>query len=447
MDDERQNNEESLNMDDLANRESNEEPQEILKVDENETPLEQEQTAIDDEPTTNIQPIKKRKRVGLWVGGVILLICISMVGGIFLSSIIPGLKTNQWLQSIQPTATTSAIPQNTAQPTWDPQKELVLGGQPFAIGQNTLVDISKNMMPSIVPVHNKAVRRRNGVEQTADQGVGTGIIITTDGYIVTNYHVVENADALTVELKEGTEVAATLIGADARKDLAVIKIESKDLIPAPLGNSTEVKVGETAIAFGNPLGLGIAPSLGIISKIHQNLQLDDSGRGMSLIQTSAPINPGNSGGALVNIKGQVIGINTLKITFAGYDASGSPISAEGIGFAIPINEVKPIVEEIIKQGHVERAWMGIEAREVTEYDDLQKGILIRGVVTQSPAQKAGLQAGDIIVGYNDIKINVFEDLTNALDQSKVGQSVTIKVYRPSMKKEIEFMLTLAQYVG
>ena len=209
--------------------------------------------------------------------------------------------------------------------------------------ENPIVQIAQEVGPAVVGVAISQNGTQNG-PLTDDQvsGYGTGIILSEDGYIVTNNHVISGASAVKVSLMDGTEYSAAIVGADATTDLAVIKVDATGLTAAAFGSSDTLLVGETVVAIGNPLGSDLAGSVtsGIVSAV--NREISTNGYSQRYIQTDAAINPGNSGGALVNINGEVIGINTLKSYLAGYDDYGVPIGTEGIGFAIPINTAKPI---------------------------------------------------------------------------------------------------------
>jgi serine protease Do len=302
---------------------------------------------------------------------------------------------------------------------------------------NPVVDIAEKVGPAVVGITNKSVVIYqdffwgNQIERE-QEGYGSGIIISKDGYIVTNSHVVSGAKELYVILQGGKKVKAELVGSDPRSDVAVVKIDHPDLVVAKLGDSDKIKQGELAVAIGNPLGHELAGTVtvGYISAVNRKLQVQD--KILHLIQTDAAINPGNSGGALVNVKGEVIGMNTVKITQStGY-------GAEGLGFAIPSNDFKKIVEEIVKYGEVERPWLGIRGGDMTAQlgkelgypenapDD---GVFVSEVYIDGPAGKAGLLPRDIIIEFDDKKIQKFEQVVDIISQHKVGDIVNIKVWR------------------
>ncbi|MBQ8526427.1 MAG: trypsin-like peptidase domain-containing protein [Clostridia bacterium] len=269
-----------------------------------------------------------------------------------------------------------------------------------------------------------------------EQGSGSGVIISADGYIVTNNHVIEGATEIGIILSNGEQYNAKLVGTDSRTDLAVVKIEASDLTYAKLGTSSELRVGDTAIAIGNPLGQEFAGTTtqGIISGLNRSVTIDN--KTLNLIQTDAAINPGNSGGALVNNKGQVIGINTAKISSSQY---------EGLGFAIPIDDAKPIVEDLIANGYVKgRPVIGIGGRAVTERDaqayDMKVGVYVVSMTADSPAYMAGIKIGDIITECQGSKIETVDDLNEIKNKHKVGDTLNLKVYRQGKTIDIKLIL-------
>jgi serine protease Do len=251
------------------------------------------------------------------------------------------------------------------------------------------------------------------------EGVGSGIVFSKDGYIITNNHVAGNATDLKVTLNNGKEYPAKLIGADENTDIAVIKIESKDLTPAVFTSIESIKVGELAIAVGSPFGLEQSVTVGVVSAVGRDVPVSSESLPMvDLIQTDASINPGNSGGALVNSAGQVIGVNTMI-----YSTSGS---SAGIGFAIPSNTAVNIATQIIKYGAAKIPFIGIE---MGNNSSGIAGVLIKNVVTGKPAELAGLKAGDIITEIDGAVIDSPYQLLAQLLRHNVGDSVSIKYYR------------------
>ncbi len=275
----------------------------------------------------------------------------------------------------------------------------------------------------------------NSGSQEQLQGTGSGVIISQDGYIVTNNHVVNGADDVTVTLSTGEEVPAKVVGADAQSDLAVLKIEKTGLNSIKFGDSDSLKVGEPVVAIGNPMGEDLAGTVthGIISGKNRVIEID--GYTFKVLQTDAAINPGNSGGALVNAKGELIGINNAKSS-----------AAEGIGFAIPINVAKPIIEQLIQNGGISRPMLGVSTIDITqEYSSFYQipvGVGINGLANNGPADKAGIRKGDIIVEFDNKAVKTLQDIRDILNTHKVGDTVPVKVYRDSDKKEITLNLTL-----
>ena len=270
----------------------------------------------------------------------------------------------------------------------------------------------------------------------SSSSVGSGIIMSSDGYIITNNHVIENATTIQVTLDNGKSYDARLIGSDSRTDLAVIKINAPNLSVAEFGDSDKLEQGDPAIAIGNPAGLQLQNTVtfGIISAINRDIIVED--REMTLIQTDASINPGNSGGPLVNEFGQVVGINTVKVGISYY---------EGLGFAIPINTAKPIIDELISHGYIKgRPSIGISGTAISERDaayfGLPSGMYIEYVHPNSDAFKKGIRRGDVITKINGKKIASTAEIKEVRDGLKAGDSITLTVYRNSEEVEIKVAL-------
>ena len=286
-----------------------------------------------------------------------------------------------------------------------------------------VVPIAEKVSPSIVAISLKTRSRDFFGRVYEGQGTGSGIIIDKQGHIITNNHVVEGANDIIVILHDGKELEATLIGRDSQTDLAVIKVDADNLTVAELGDSSALKVGELAVAIGSPMGTEYAGSVtaGIISGLNRTVSIGDDS--IKLIQTDAAINPGNSGGALVNSEGKVIGINTIKF---------AETRVEGMGFAIPINEAKPIIEDLINNKKVLRPYLGIQgitiSKEEAEEYKLTQGVYVRVVIPGSGADAAGVRRGDIITKIDDKKVLTIEDLIAEIQKHKVGDTVKIEVY-------------------
>lgn len=270
------------------------------------------------------------------------------------------------------------------------------------------------------------------VSQTASSG--TGFIISADGYVVTNYHVVQGASTLKVITSDGKEYDAKLVGYEASNDIAVLKIEGQDLPCTVLGNSDPLVVGSQVAAIGNPLGeLTSTLTMGYISA--KNRVVTTDGTALNMMQTDAAINSGNSGGPLFNMRGEVVGITTAK--YSGTSNSGATI--EGIGFAIPIDDVRPLIDDIIEFGHVKTGYLGVVVQDVPAEDSqkygLPMGALILEVTEGSCAMRAGLQPGDIIVDIGGNTVSSIADLTKVLRLYEAGQEATITVYRAGARVE------------
>ncbi|MTK13427.1 MAG: trypsin-like serine protease, partial [Clostridiaceae bacterium] len=295
--------------------------------------------------------------------------------------------------------------------------------------KTNITKVAETVSPAVVGISNKA----EGYFGVQDVGSGSGIIFDPNGYIVTNNHVIEGATKITVKLSSGKTLPATLIGTDPRSDLAVIKVDAQNLPVAKFGDSSKVKVGDTAIAIGNPLGEEFSGSVtaGIISALNRKIQY--GGAIYKVLQTDAAINPGNSGGPLCNEAGEVIGINSLKI--------GAEANAEGMGFSIGINEAKDIIKSLMDYGKVSRPSLGIYGQGVVSEKNNIQGVYIREVVQGSGASAAGIKPTDIIIELDKKKITKVEDLSDVLDKHKVGDTIQCKIWRNG--KTIEINITLS----
>ena len=294
-----------------------------------------------------------------------------------------------------------------------------------------LQQIYEQNIPSVVSI---ACQTRTG------SGSGTGVVLSADGYIVTNAHVVENAVHITVLLTDGRELEAQLVGSDSISDLAVLRVDATDLIPAQFGDSTVLRVGDSVAAIGDPLGVSLRGTLtnGIVSAINRDVNV--SGRTMTLIQTNAAINSGNSGGPLINCYGQVIGIITLKI-----GDSASSAGVEGIGFAIPSSTAREIVNQLMEQGYVSgRPSLGLTGMALSSfyqsYFHLPSGYYIEEVMEGSPAQQVGIQPGDVLVSVNGTQVSTGDDIVAALYGFAVGDEVTIIISRNSRHYQVALEL-------
>ena len=311
----------------------------------------------------------------------------------------------------------------------------------------TGIAVAKKILPSIVGI--KVEYPVNSIfltQQTTASAEGSGIILSEDGYIVTNNHVVNSSSSSTTYslgeasrvvvylYNDETEYEAKVVGTDTETDLAVIKIEKTGLTAAELGDSDRVLVGEYSMAAGNPLGMQSTVTVGAISAVNREVT-DSDGKTFTLIQTDAAINSGNSGGALVNSKGQVIGINTLKVSATG---------VEGMGFAIPINSAKPIYEQLIQYNKVKRPYIGISGRDLdsktASRNNLVEGIYVVSVEEYSAAEEAGIKAGDVIVKADGQEVKTMTELNTVKNKHSIGDEMTITINRKGQEKELKLTL-------
>lgn len=288
--------------------------------------------------------------------------------------------------------------------------------------------------------------------QYTSEGNGSGVIISEDGYILTNNHVIDGANKILVRLRDGKEYDATLIGKDSKTDTAVIKIDETGLKYAILGDSTSLEVGDLAVVIGNPLGkLGGTVTSGIISALEREIEID--GKTMNLIQTDAGVNPGNSGGGLFNANGELVGIVTAK---------SSGIDVENLGFAIPVNDIKAVVDDLVEHGYAtNRAFLGVSMRDTSYstsnpyggygglfsmfYSQMQYGAYVDSVIEDSPAEKGGIKAGDIIVSVDGNVVSTAAEVTSAITNCDVGAEIEIGIIRENRTKTIK--VTLEEYKG
>lgn len=297
-------------------------------------------------------------------------------------------------------------------------------------GQMAIPDIYDKVSPAVVSIISTSKANGSYLQSSTATSSGSGVILTSDGYIVTNNHVIDGAAIITVKTTANQTFDAQVVGKDERTDLAVLKVESdKELPYAELGDSSSLRVGDMALAIGNPLQEALASTLtvGYISAINRTMVID--GRQMTMLQTDAAINPGNSGGALINVYGQVIGINTAKST--GYDV-------EGLGFAIPINEAIPVIESIIEHGYVTgRPVVGLTGMDVTEQiakaNNLPIGVYVRQVTEGGAADLGGIKAGDVILKFDGKEVKSIDEINSIRDDHKAGDKIEIEVSRNGEK--------------
>jgi Trypsin-like serine proteases, typically periplasmic, contain C-terminal PDZ domain len=370
-----------------------------------------------------VEPKRKKRRGLRMLGRIAGILVLTMVGGAIGSAATYSfMKTNNVAATKQ---ITSYIPQSFTSSTPDAM---------------SAADAFNKVAPAVVIVSTKG-SSNSGFMNGEVEGMGSGFIINEEGYILTNYHVIANAKEITVTLSNNTEVSATVVNYDQDRDVAMLKLKDGTKVPAvaELGDSDEVYPGAEVIAIGTPLSKNFAQTLtkGVISG--SNRTIDDSGKSVDFIQTDAAINPGNSGGPLVNAKGQVIGINSMKI---GSDASGSSTPVEGIGFAIPINEVKNKIDALSKP----ILNLGIQIREIDSATakkyDLVEGIYVSSVEEYSPAEKGGLKIGDIIVKCDGKEARTFDELKTIKESKNAGDTMKIEVIRD--KKTIDLSVVLEE---
>ena len=312
------------------------------------------------------------------------------------------------------------------------------------------IDTSKQMTPAEVYAQNvnSTVGIRTSITtnywgyQTQSAAAGSGFILSADGYVLTNYHVVENSDSITVSLYNGEEYDATLVGCDQSNDIAVLKIDAEGLTPVVLGDSDNLNVGDQVVAIGNPLGeLTFSLTTGAVSALNREVTLS-SNVTMDLIQTDCAINSGNSGGALFNLYGEVIGITNAKYSSS---SSGSEASIDNIGFAIPMNHVKNIVKSIIETGSITKPYIGVTVTAVSSEAQaygLPTGAAVRSVEEDSPAAKGGLEANDIITEVNGTAITSSSDLVSYVGEQASGDELKLKVYRQG--KTLDITVTIGE---
>lgn len=390
-----------------------------------------------DTPKKSYSGLGKSFFIPFFSGVLGTILVIAIVFGI------PSIKNSILNTSSTKTEETSALPTSTS--NTGTVKTVSLSDY-----SDTAIYSANKVLPSIVGITVEYTVTSNfmqGMSQLA-QAQGSGIIISKDGYILTNNHIINSTDSSTYyEVSKATKVyvylyndttpyEAKIIGTDEQTDLAVIKIEKDDLTPAELGDSNSVKIGEFAMAIGNPLGMQSSVTSGIISAVNRTVT-GENGTTYTLIQTDAAINSGNSGGALVNSEGKVIGINTLKLSGTGI---------EGMGFAIPINDTIDIYKQLIEHGKVLRPYIGIEGIDVTqsiaERYNLTEGIYIKAIQNSSPASETDLKAGDIIVKADGTSIKTMDELNKIKNNKNIGDNLELEVIRSG--KNVKVTIKLAE---
>lgn len=331
---------------------------------------------------------------------------------------------------------------------------------PTAATQNSYADVVARVAPAVVTVRSE--RRSRAAQQhpfmddpmfreffgqrmpnmpqtpRREEGLGSGVVVTPDGYILTNHHVVDGADEIRVEMSDRRVLTAKIVGSDPPSDLAVLKIEATNLPVLPLGDSDKVRVGDIALAVGNPLGIGQTVTSGIISAKERTTSGVGDGSFANFIQTDAPINRGNSGGALVNTNGELIGINSQILSPTG--------GSIGIGFAIPSNMAKGVMDQLVKGGKVRRGQLGVQIQEVTsdiaaslELKEV-RGVIVGAVTPGSAGERAGLKQGDVITSVNGTAVNDVNSLRNRIASTAPGTEVTLTVVRDGREQQMRATL-------
>jgi len=299
----------------------------------------------------------------------------------------------------------------------------------MAYDESSVLEVVEKVSQSVVNINTVRLLHDFYYQVVPVQGMGSGVIIDSKGFAVTNNHVIAGAEKIDATLASGEVLAGKLVGTCASDDVAVIKVKGENLPKAELGNSDELRVGQTVFAIGNPFGLAGGPTVtkGVISAVKRSIR-SEKGLIENLVQTDASINPGNSGGPLVDIHGRVVALNTAIVPFA-----------QGIGFAIPVNSVKRCASDIITHGRVIRPWLGVSGLNVTQeiasYYNLavDKGALITEVWSDSPAEKAGMERGDIIIGFGDKAVNSVDDLVKEIQKRKIGEKARVLLLRDGQK--------------
>ena len=313
--------------------------------------------------------------------------------------------------------------------------QLPAGPTPLVSEESTIIKVVERVRPAVVNIDTVAqVQTVFGV--FPQQGAGSGVIVSPNGYILTNNHVVENAQQIKVTLLSGKSYAGKIVGTDRFSDLAVIKVDAPESLPAAqLGQASSLRVGQMAVAIGNPFGLGHTVTVGVVSALNRSIQVP----GLvieNLIQTDAAINPGNSGGALADSAGAVIGINTAIVQ-----------QAQGIGFAIPIDTARAIMDQLISRGHVTRPFVGIvwggdvDANIARQYNlPVDRGIIVREVEANGPAARAGIRPGDIVISVDGSPVNNWNDFIRQLFTKRPGQRVRIGIVRDGSRRTVDVTL-------
>lgn len=342
-------------------------------------------------------------------------------------------------QEATPTPESTAVPETTERP----MPELDGVAPSVADSSNPLPDVIEQVSPGVVGIVNYAYSDR--YQQNLESASGSGFIISADGYIITNSHVVEDAVQIGVLFVDGEEVTAELVGFDKTSDIAVLKVDKTGLTALKLGDSDSLRVGEFVVTIGDPTGRELAgtATFGIVSATKRSVNID--GITNDYIQTDAAVNPGNSGGPLLNTAGEVVGITSAKTVTASYDEYGNAISAEGLGFALPINDAMNIVTQLITTGEVKRPGLGISVLAIDEmtaaYYKIPQGVLVYTIVKDGPAHLAGFEINDIIIECDGVKVTDQDEFVSRVKGMTVGDTVEFVVWRYGTEVTITLKLT------
>ena len=353
------------------------------------------------------------KAIFITLALIVALVAIPITGCVTLTGTTP----------TTPAATPTTTATTAINPTWTPPKTSNVNQE-----LPDIADVVAAVKPAVVAINTQSISYDFFNRAYTEQGAGSGWIIDKSGIIVTNNHVVEGAQTVTVTTWDGTTYDADVskIATDPLNDIAIIKIDAQNLPTVKIGDSSQMRVGDWVIAIGNALGQGIRASEGIISLTDVSLEIEQGQTLYGLIETTAAINPGNSGGPLVNLAGEIIGITNAKIADVG---------VEGMGYAIATNTASPIIQELINKGYITRPWLGVGLYTIDELAiqqlnlSVDKGVLLTQVVAGGPADKAGLKQWDVVVSLGGQEVDTVEEFTKVLHASTIGQPLEIKYWR------------------
>jgi len=403
---------------------------------------------------------------------VVLIIIAMVIGGLFVKYMLPALeKPGENMQvTLSPTPTpeitTPAATTAVTQSAEPDQTDYSNDGAKFESNINlaedaTAADMLEAVSPAVVGISNRVITtsgsnyyyfsatQNDGAQdpqgEETEQAYGSGVIVSTDGYVITNHHVIEDADSIYVVLNDGEEVKANVVGSDAMSDLALLKIDYQGLTAVSLGDSDQLRVGNTVYAIGNPTGAKLYGTItcGIVSALNRQITIDQYL--MTYIQTDAAINSGNSGGALINSQGQLVGICSAKTMSSGYDSYGRSISTEGLGYAIPINNAMAIINELKEHGYISRPVLGVKGGFLTSqgaaYYNCPIGFVVNGLTAGGGAEAAGIQEGDLIIALDGQSLTSYAEMSSYLAKCKVGDVVSVRVWRSGETTDINVTLS------